>query len=138
MMKSVIARVLKASEIPAKARVAPNKAIRLSEWEGRQHVLVHDGKHIIVRHGPESVTGTGNPALVMVCGSEKEIDAEIKRLGLAPADSAVSPSPRGTYDPPRYLLNILSEKERDSATLVKLDEEPKAPFSLKSIVEVVK
>ena len=85
MMKSVIARVLKASEIPAKARVAPNRKIRLSEWEGRQHVLVHDGKHIIVRHGPESVTGTGNPALVMVCGSEKEIDAEIKRLGLREA-----------------------------------------------------
>ena len=85
MMKSVIARVLKASEIPLKAKIAPNKAIRLSEWEGRQHVLVHDGKHIIVRHGPESVTGTGNPALVMVCGSEKEIDAEIKRLGLREA-----------------------------------------------------
>jgi len=48
-----------------------------------KEVLVHDGKTIIVRHGPECFTGCGNPAFVMITGTKAEIDAEIANLGLA-------------------------------------------------------
>lgn len=47
-----------------------------------EHVLIHDGKRIVVTHGPEATTGCGNPKLIVVIGSRGEIDEEIKRLGL--------------------------------------------------------
>jgi len=47
-----------------------------------KEVLIHDGKAVIARHGPESITGCGNPALVMVTGTKAEVDAEIARLKL--------------------------------------------------------
>lgn len=56
----------------------------------RAEVLVHDGKHLVVRHGPEAHTGTGNPNFTMVTGSPKEIDAEISRLDLVSVDPAIS------------------------------------------------
>ena len=65
------------------AKLDAGKTCALSEWAGTGHwTLVHDGKHIVVLHGPESVTGTGNPAHKMFCGDEKELRDEIKRLGL--------------------------------------------------------
>jgi len=47
-----------------------------------EETLVHDGKQIIGRHGPESVTASGNPAIKILVGTKLEIDDEIKRLGL--------------------------------------------------------
>lgn len=55
-----------------------------------KEVLVHDGKRIIVRHGPECFTGCGNPAFVMITGTAKEIDAEVARLRLTSGDAAVA------------------------------------------------
>lgn len=85
-MITIVARTLSRAEIPAGAKVPVNVKVRLSEWAGRQHVLVHDGKRIVVRHGPKAITGTGESNLVMVCGTEAEIDAEVKRLGLVEGD----------------------------------------------------
>lgn len=51
-----------------------------------KEVLVHDGKRVIARHGPECHTGCGNPAFVMVTGTREEIDAEIARLKLTSDD----------------------------------------------------
>ena len=54
-------------------------------------VLVHDGKRVIVQHGPEAHTITGNAAYTMVTGTKLEIEAELKRLKLTTADEYVKP-----------------------------------------------
>ena len=80
----ILARKLESEEIPDRIRSAfpTDKKVRLSEWAGDCHVLVHDGKHIISLHGKGCSTGCGNPDYTMVCGSEKEVQAEISRLGI--------------------------------------------------------
>jgi hypothetical protein len=45
-------------------------------------LLVHDGKRIVVRHGPGQTTGCGDPACTMLKGTKAEIDALKTRLGL--------------------------------------------------------
>jgi len=59
-----------------------------------KEVLVHDGKRIIVRHGPECFTGCGNPAFTMITGTREEIDAEIARLKLTTDTPTVASAPR--------------------------------------------
>ena len=54
-----------------------------------QEVMAHDGKQIVVRHGPEATTGTGNKDYVMVMGTKDEIENEIAKLGLKPPDGQV-------------------------------------------------
>jgi hypothetical protein len=77
------------------AKLDTSKTCVFSEWAGKGHwTLVHDGKHIIVFHGPEAATGTGNPAHKMLCGDEKELRDEIKRLGLSWPDEQ---RPKLTY-----------------------------------------
>jgi len=70
------------------SKLVNGKPVRECRPATGAEVLVHDGKRVIVRHGPESHTGTGNPAFTMVTRSPKEIDAEIARLGLVSADAA--------------------------------------------------
>ena len=57
-----------------------------SEWSGKSWTLVHDGKYIVVLHGPEAITGTGNSKHTMLCGTESELRAKVKRLGLISSD----------------------------------------------------
>jgi len=66
------------------------KMIAHSEWSGKSWTLVHDGKYIVVLHGPEAITGTGNSKHTMLCGTESELRAKVKRLGLiSPEDEPV-------------------------------------------------
>lgn len=53
-----------------------------------KEVLIHDGKQIIARHGPEATTGCGNPAYTMITGTKAEIDAEVARLKLKTLDDS--------------------------------------------------
>ena len=77
-----------------------DKTVAHSEWSGKSWTLVHDGKCIVVLHGPEAITGTGNSKHTMLCGTESELRAEIKRLGLIssedePVETAtVEPKPK--------------------------------------------
>ena len=85
MLTTISKRLLTISEVPAAMREAiPTTKVALSEDGGAgKWVLCHDGKHIISHHGPDKRTGTGNPNYTLVCGTEEEVSAEIKRLGLA-------------------------------------------------------
>lgn len=71
--------------VPIDTTISP-VARQLKPALGKE-VLVHDGKQIIARHGPESITGCGNPAYVMVTGTRAEVDAEVARLKLTTADA---------------------------------------------------
>ena len=78
-------------EAPAEVKAKYAKVdYKESSWAGPgKWTLVHDGKTIIVRHGPLNKAGRpistacGNPLYTMLCGTEEEVSAEIKRLGLA-------------------------------------------------------
>lgn len=91
---SVTSRVLDRQELPGaiKDSFPLAKKVYLSEWAGLdKHILVHDGTHIKVQSGPGSAVGCGNSDYVMVCGSEKEVDVEIKKLNLTWEDTSSVP-----------------------------------------------
>lgn len=82
-MIEIAARTLTATELPSKADAAVKSAcVKQSKDAPGGCVLVHDGKQIIVEHGPEDQTICGNPAYKMMCGSKEEIAAEKKKLNL--------------------------------------------------------
>jgi len=76
-------------EILAVAAPITSKLVKHLQPKEGEECLVHDGKRIIVRHGPEAVTGCGNPAYTMLCGTPKELDAEVARRGLVAGQDAV-------------------------------------------------
>jgi len=76
-------------EIAAIAAPKTGKPVKHMQPTKGEECLVHDGKRIIVRHGPEAVTGCGNPAYTMLTGTKKELDAEVARLGLVAGHDAV-------------------------------------------------
>jgi len=85
MLTEISSKTLIKEELPQeiKEEFPLDKKVLLSEWAGKDKwILIHDGKYIICHHGPEAISGTGNPDYVMVAGTEKEIEEEIKRLGL--------------------------------------------------------
>jgi len=75
------------STVITKRNINTRNIIELRPETGKQ-VLVYNttNKHIIVIHGPESITGTGNEDHIMITGTEKEIEEEKKRLGLVVVD----------------------------------------------------
>ena len=83
-------------EAPAEVKAKYAKVdYKESSWAGPgKWTLVHDGKTVIVRHRPLNKAGRpistacGNPLYTMVCGTEEEIEAEIKKLGLTAAGEA--------------------------------------------------
>ena len=75
MIKNISAKTLSISGL------AP-KQVRECKPDPGKHVLIHDGKKIIVRHGPEAHTGCGNPDYEMITGTPEEIDNEVAKLGL--------------------------------------------------------
>ena len=87
-MIKIIPRIPTDKDIPtvALSTWSADKTIAHSEWGGKSWTLVHDGKYIVVLHGPEAITGTGNSKHTMLCGTESELRAEIKRLGLISSD----------------------------------------------------
>lgn len=55
----------------------------------REFLLVHDGKRVLAKHGPDAMTGSGNPDAVFVVGTKLQIEAEIARLGLKTDEGAI-------------------------------------------------
>jgi len=76
-------------EIAAIAAPKTGKPVKHMQPAKGEECLVHDGKRIIVRHGPEAVTGCGNSAYTMLCGTPKELDVEVARVGLVAGHDAV-------------------------------------------------
>lgn len=78
------------TEITAVAAPITGKPIKFLLPAKDMELLVHDGKSVIVRHGAEAHTGSGNTLYTMITGTKIEIEAEIASLKLTTPLVAVS------------------------------------------------